>query len=377
MKTPHPRSVFLAAASLAFALACARADENSSSIKFSDPGKPGTVKIILGRGELTVQGADVAEVTVKSDAKAVTSQPRRDGLRVISAASGFALSEKDNVVTVDSAGHDWGRSGGDLRLTVPKNTMIVVQNAWGGDIKVRNIGGDIDINATHGEIRLDDVSGGIVAGTMHGEIRANLRELREGKPVSFTTMNGEVQIRVPENTKASVRLRTQNGSVLTDFEESALVTRTEATSGYSRGKSVYLHRPGKIITTEVEDAIREATRVSAQAVKEALEAVKQGLEDSRIESDEAKRQLEEARREIDKARREVERERRVATVERGAPAAPTAPGSPKPPVPPKIPAMPTITGGKLVTGTLNGGGPEISVTTMNGDVILRKQEANR
>jgi hypothetical protein len=39
--------------------------------------------------------------------------------------------------------------------------------------------------------------------------------------------------------------------------------------------------------------------------------------------------------------------------------------------------MPTITGGKMVTGTLNGGGPEISVSTMNGDVVLRKLEAKK
>ena len=35
------------------------------------------------------------------------------------------------------------------------------------------------------------------------------------------------------------------------------------------------------------------------------------------------------------------------------------------------------TGGKLVTGTLNGGGPEISVVTMNGDVTLRQLEAKK
>jgi len=46
------------------------------------------------------------------------------------------------------------------------------------------------------------------------------------------------------------------------------------------------------------------------------------------------------------------------------------------PMPPKI-AVPTITGGKLVTGTLNGGGPEISVATMNGDVVLRKLESKK
>jgi hypothetical protein len=44
---------------------------------------------------------------------------------------------------------------------------------------------------------------------------------------------------------------------------------------------------------------------------------------------------------------------------------------PRPPRPP-LPVTPTPTGGKLVTGSLNGGGPEISIATMNGDVILRK-----
>src|SRR5205814_2039810 len=159
--------------------------DSSSTIKFSDPSKPGTVKINLGRGELTVQGADTNEVTVKSDAKATTSKPRKDGLRVISAASSFAFSEKDNVVTIESGPADFGRSGGgDFRVTVPRNTNVVVQNSWGGgSVKCSNLSGDIEINNMHGEIRLDDVSGGIVVGTMNGEIRATIRELREGKPV--------------------------------------------------------------------------------------------------------------------------------------------------------------------------------------------------
>ncbi len=35
-------------------------------------------------------------------------------------------------------------------------------------------------------------------------------------------------------------------------------------------------------------------------------------------------------------------------------------------------SMGQMTGGKLVSGTLNGGGPEIIINTMNGDVTLRK-----
>jgi hypothetical protein len=43
-----------------------------------------------------------------------------------------------------------------------------------------------------------------------------------------------------------------------------------------------------------------------------------------------------------------------------------------PPLPP-IPPVPPMTGGKLVSGALNGGGnTEIYAAAMNGDVTLRK-----
>ena len=224
------------AALLSSPATAAQAESSAQTIKFSDSSKPGTIKISLGRGELTVQGTDTSEVVVKSDSPAATNKPRQDGMRVLSAASSYALTERDNVITLD-AGKEWGgRGGADFHLTVPRNTTIIVQNAWGGEITCTGINGDIEINSMQGEIRLDDVSGGVVVGTMNGEIRANIRELNEGKPLSFTSMNGEVVVRVPESAKANVRLRTQNGTVLTDFPETALITKTEAAPGQMRGK---------------------------------------------------------------------------------------------------------------------------------------------
>jgi hypothetical protein len=394
----------LLATGFAALVAVASGAEEPTTIKFSDPDKPGTLKINIGRGELNIQGADTTEISVRSDAKAVTSKPRKDGLRVISASSTFSLREKDNVVTLDAT-QDWGRGGGDFRITVPRSTSIIVQNSWGGgSITCTGISGDIDMNNMHGEIKLDDVSGGVVVGTMNGEIRASFREFKEGKPVSFTSMNGEVHLRLPVDARANLRLRTQNGSVMTDFDDSVLVTKTEAVAGIPRGRNAFtLKSPsGKVITAEVEEAIKEASRISATAVREALEAVKQGLDESRVDADEARRQIDEARRqmdraraEVDKARAEADRARRDAEREQrntaragnrnneapaavpAPPAAPSPAAAPAPvgpvPLPPKM-AIPTISGGKLVTGTLNGGGPEISVSTMNGDVILRKLE---
>lgn len=382
MKSRHS-SYFLAFGAALLLGIAARAQDTSTSIKFSEPSKPGTVRINLGQADLRIEGADTAEVTVKSDAKPVNNKRTKDGLRVLSAASSFGLSEKDNVVFLD-AGPEFGHGRSAFRLTVPRTTSIIVQNAFGGDFTCSGISGDIEISNMHGEIKLDDVSGSIVASTMNGQIRATLKTLQEGKAISFTSMNGEVVVRVPDNTKANVRLRTQNGSVLTDFDENVLVTKAETVSGGpGRFKTASAWRGGsKVITAEVEEAIREATRLSATAVAEALEAVKEGLEEARLNSDEARRQVDQARQQIDKARREFDRarseERRTtqhADSEQSPkppkpPAAPTPAAAPKPPLMGKVPI--TITGGKLVTGTLNGGGPEISVSTMNGDVVIRK-----
>jgi DUF4097 and DUF4098 domain-containing protein YvlB len=366
--------LLVAAASLTGSLA-AGADDNIHVLKFSDPSRPGVVKLSLGRGDLHVRGTTTNEVSVKTAVKASSAKPRKDGLRVISAASSFSFKESDNVITIDAAGVDPHRSNADFQLTLPANTSLVVQNAWGGSIQCTALQGDIEINSMHGDIKLEDVSGGVVVSTMNGEIHANIRELRDGKPLSFTSMNGEVVLRVPEAAKANVRLRTQNGSVLTDFEESSLVTKAETTAGVARSRTFEV-RGGKVLTAEVQEAIREATQLSASAIREALEAVKAGLEEARLDSEEARRSFEDARRDLERVRRDKEREHRDAE-RKAAEAVPQAPAAPKPPkashpmVPPK-PPIATLTGGKLVTGTLNGGGPEISVATMNGDVILRK-----
>ena len=76
------------------------------------------------------------------------------------------------------------------------------------------------------------------------------------------------------------------------------------------------------------------------------------------------------------AREAIEAARDAANAARDgiAEARDRAPGAPMPPMPPMPPALPTLGGGKIVSGTLNGGGPEIQIATMNGTITLRKLE---
>ena len=333
----------------------ARAADDGSTIKFSNPSKPGTLKIQLARGELRIKGADVSEISVKTDAKPVRSQ-RKDGLRVLTASTGFSLVEKDNVVTLDTLAEGWHGSGADFTLTVPRSTNIVVTNSWGGgDVRISEISGDVEVECTHGQVNLDALSGGALVTTMNGEIRASFAQLQDKKPLSFTSMNGEVQLRLPVEAKANVRLRTQNGTILTDFDETALVTKVE-TSPRTSIKSVRAPRaptpvkPG-VLPAEAQEAIREATRISAEATREAAQVVREAAQAAREGAQEAARAAQAG----------------YADAVRAGDAA----IAPLPPKPPKVPII-TPSGGKLVTGTLNGGGVEINVSTMNGDVTLRK-----
>ena len=313
-----------------------RAEETTSTLKFSDPAKPGTLKVILQRGDVSIDATDGGNVTVRSD-RAPIQRVRKDGLRVLTESAGFDLREKDNVITLD-AGDQMSGGGSDFNIVVPRNTNVVVTNSFGGDIRCRGVSGDIDIKSLRGEVCLDGISGSAVVDTMNGGIDANVQELPPGKALSFTSMNGEVTVRVPPTAKANVRLRTQNGSILTDFDAKTLVTSVENVGGFRS------HGGHEVFTPEVRQAFREAARAGAIAAQQAAAAVREAAE---------------------AAREGVEQELNDPKGSKGVAIPPV------PPIP-VLAAIPSVTGGKLVTGTLNGGGPEISVTTMNGDVTLRQ-----
>ena len=270
MKPSKAYVPFLLAAALALLVStAARADESTAKFKFSDPSKPGTLKIHVGRGDISVRGADASEITVVSESSPPDSAPRKDGLRVLTASSSYSFSEKDNVATLDHGAGDGIDGRGEFSITVPRNTSVVVSSAWGGDITCSDLAGSIDVKCLNGDVVLNNLGAGANVETMSGSIRASIRELRAGQPICLTSMNGAVTVSAPAGAKANVRLRTQNGAILTDFDEKALVTKTEISPGRSRhGVHIVIGRsdgPDRaVLDGETREAIREASRETAE-----------------------------------------------------------------------------------------------------------------
>jgi hypothetical protein len=328
-------------------------EATDGQIRFSDPAKPGRLKIYVAQGDLTVRGdASASAITVQSKLNNPAKKTKRnDGLRVLSdTAASFLLLEKNNVAEFSYGKDSWPTGeGANLEITVPANTGLEIQNGWNGSVKVERVTGDVEIKGLNCEVKLTDLGGGAIVETMNGEITASFAMLPDKKPVSFSSMNGEVKLRVPADAKANVRFRTHNGAILTDFADDVLKTKAEDLGRTDWGTITGQH-------------IAMAAQIGSQVGREVAQM-------AREVAAEAQSAVHEARAEA----RDRDAESTEKSTGEAAPApkpAPRAPRAPRPPLPPSIPA---IAGGKVVSGTLNGGGIEIQVTTMNGDITLRKQ----
>ena len=336
-------SILLVAGLLAVTGVRADDERSTATVKLSAPGKPATLRIDMPWADIHIVGVDGDTVTVVSTLAEKNSKPARPGgLRRLDDEVSFELSEHENVVSLRLAGDNpWAGHDAEFKIQVPRAMALSLKTDMGGDLVVKNVEGDIEVSNMNGEVVLEGLVGSAVVNTMNGEVRAIYAKAPQ-KLVSITSMNGEVDLRVPGDTKANLKLRTHNGSILTDFDENVLKAKSEG------GKASY-------------GWDGEGSRISADAARMASDAARIAVQVSRDVARGVKREFEKADRESS----EDEAPSATAGTTPHAPHPAHAPRAPRPPMPP-------ITGGKLVSGTLNGGGIDIKISTMNGEITLRQ-----
>jgi hypothetical protein len=217
------RKTFMSAllVSLAMQLAASpTAAVAQTTVAFSDPSRPGLLRVDLITGSITVKGTSRRDVMVS----AVDGGNRRDrrpvpppepGLRRLNQPAGFSLQEERNVMTISSEAPA-GRT--DFEIEVPTRTNLRLTTINGSQITVESVDGDIELQNVNGSIAVTNVAGAVVASTTNGPVKATLTRVTAGKAMAFTSLNGEVDVTLPASIKADVKLRSEHGDVLTDFD---------------------------------------------------------------------------------------------------------------------------------------------------------------
>ena len=203
------------------ALLAGQDNPDKVTVSFSDPSKPGTLRVDVINGGITVRGYDGKEVVVESTPRGNHRNNRRaprdvpPGMhRIDSSSGGLDIVEANNVVTVK--GGIFGSV--DTVIQVPVQTALNLKTLNGGKIAVENISGEIDAENLNGSIEISNASGAVVAHSQNGKITVALNRVTPGKSMSFVTMNGTVDVTLPADAKANLRMKTENGEIWSDFD---------------------------------------------------------------------------------------------------------------------------------------------------------------
>lgn len=201
-------------------LGAAALAQDTITVPFSDPARPRTVKGSMMNGCFTVEGYEGKDVLVESRAGDIRSSQRHvprgaEGLkRIDSGALGLTVEEENNVVTI----HGPGDRSGNILVRVPRATTVKLSCMNGGTLRLTGVSGDVEVDNTNGGVTAESLSGSVMAHSMNGKVLVTLDQVAPDKPMSFSSMNGDVDVTLPATTKATLRMRSDNGEIYTDFE---------------------------------------------------------------------------------------------------------------------------------------------------------------
>lgn len=197
-----------------------QAQENISEqlvIPLSNPGQVGELKVRLIHGSITVTGYSGKEVIIDALLKQKKiSKSQKNGLTKISSGTlNLSAEERNNKVTI---GSNSNQQSINLTIKVPQNFSLNLSAVNDGDIVVDNVNGEFEIKNVNGEITMTNISGSVNANTTNGELKVSFNKIDANTNMALSSFNHDIDISLPKGTKASVKAKSDNGDIYTDFD---------------------------------------------------------------------------------------------------------------------------------------------------------------
>ena len=189
---------------------------------FSNPARPGTLHANLLYGSITVQGTEGDVVVVEA--------------RMRDPASGHAtglyiVEEPGNVMRVIVNNRTI-----DLRIRVPIHTSLKLATNNDGDIRVAQVQSEIEASNLNGAVTHTRIAGTAVVDALNDDITVAFTRVDPGKPMSFSTLNGDIDVTLPRDVQADVYLETEYGTIASDFELGPAPPSRRSSTPHRRGR---------------------------------------------------------------------------------------------------------------------------------------------
>ncbi|NHF58410.1 hypothetical protein FK220_003605 [Flavobacteriaceae bacterium TP-CH-4] len=199
------------------------------SIPLSNPGQPGKLIVEQIAGSITVAAHDGREVIVKASfgnkkAHYKDDKPKNGMKRISNSSLSIGGEEKDNVVQIIN--EQYNRTT-NLDIKVPKNCSLKLKTVNEGNIDVEGVNGEFEISNVNGEVTLLQVNGSASIDTVNGDIKVVFNSIAADANMAFSSLNGDLDVTFPKSIRADMKLRTDMGEILTDFDMKVIPQKTQ------------------------------------------------------------------------------------------------------------------------------------------------------
>jgi hypothetical protein len=226
MKTLRfPRLALVAGCWLCWQVGTVSGEENllnRRTIHVRDPLRTVYLRVSVVNGDIQVKGYEGTDIVVEARTQAKVppaGQPavgKENSDNTAEAARPVLnVREEDNRVSV---GLVPTVEVVDLWIQVPTATHLRLHNHAKGGIRVEGVGGEIEAESVNGDINVAQAAETVVAHSVNGRIQVNFGGAGLLKPMSFTTVNGDILIAFPPKLKAKIRLESTTGKVDSEFK---------------------------------------------------------------------------------------------------------------------------------------------------------------
>lgn len=180
------------------------------------------LEIEFQKGAIAIEAYDGNEVIFTTSDDYDGPPERARGLKpmynsaVDNTSIGLEVKESNNKMTVFKAiGEDL-----EYRIQVPRSVNVkVLELGWQGDgIIVEGITGEVEVEGKNSDIRITEVTGPVVAHCTSGDIEVIFTKINQNQPISISNTSGFVDVSIPDDTKADVRMSSVTGEIFTNLD---------------------------------------------------------------------------------------------------------------------------------------------------------------
>jgi hypothetical protein len=173
----------------------------------------GSVSLDNINGDVEITGWSKNEVQIDA-VKTAPDQQRLDDMQI-------DVQNSSNSVEIATkyAHHLVNNNPGSVQYTlhVPQNARIGEIKLVNGELDITKVSGEVNAKLINGKVRASDLAGAAELSTVNGTVDADYSSLKNVRLIKLSSVNGAVNLLLPQSPNADVSASAVNGSISTDF----------------------------------------------------------------------------------------------------------------------------------------------------------------